>query len=170
MPAARISKVGGVIYFTFQVATGRGKRLGNASSGAPGDLLRWRFSFSSAQPAAVNVEDGAVQIIGVGRGQKNAAAGDVFRISPAAFRDSFQNRPVTNGILAQRPGVFRGDVTGGEGVDVDAFARPFVRQRLGDAGQAVFAGCVSRHQDAALKGQQRGNVNNFQSRVRRRLR
>ncbi len=43
---------------------------------------------SAAQPAAIDVHDGAVEVVGILAGEENAASGDVPGRAPAAFRDA----------------------------------------------------------------------------------
>jgi hypothetical protein len=69
---------------------------------------------STPQPTAVNIEDGTVEMVRIAGSQKKADAGNVRRTAPTVFRNTFQDRPVASGILAQarvfsvamQPGVF----------------------------------------------------------------
>ena len=79
---------------------------------------------SAPQPAAVNVQHRAVEIIRIAARQKHAAARDVFRRAPAAFGNPVEDGLVPHRVFAQRLGVFRGDVAGRNGIDVDAFLCP----------------------------------------------
>src|ERR1700722_6473834 len=72
------------------------------------------------EPAAVNVEDGPVEIIRICRGEKNAAASDVVGFAPAAFGNTVKDGFAADGVIAQGLGIFRGDVARRNGVDVDA--------------------------------------------------
>src|SRR5581483_244616 len=62
-------------------------------------------------------------------------------------------RPVW--ILPQRPGVVSRDVSGRDGIDIDARMRPLVRERFGHAGERVLGRGVADDVYPALEAQQR---------------
>ena len=62
------------------------------------------------------------------------------------------------GIGAQRGGVVRLDIARSDGIHVEAVPRPFVGQRLGQPCHTVLGRRIGRNPDAALKRQQRGDV------------
>src|SRR4051812_26540389 len=76
---------------------------------------RERTHPSPRQPTAVNIENRAVHVIRVRRGQKQATARDIVRPAPAAFRNPAQDRLVTLRVFAEETRVFGGNVTGGNG-------------------------------------------------------
>src|ERR1035437_3343095 len=121
--------------------------------------------FSAGQPAAVHVYDGAVHVIRLLGSEEQDRLRDIFRFAPARFGNAGENGFITFLVFANRTGVFGGDVTRRDGVGVDAFLRQFVGERLGDAGNAAFAGRVTGHNDAALKRKHRSDVHNLEPRI-----
>ena len=80
-----------------------------------------------------------------------------------------ENGLVPRGIVAQRLGVVGLDISGGDRVDVDAPRTPFAGQQLGQTGHAAFAGGIGRDADAALKRQQRSDVDDLARSARHHL-
>ena len=101
------------------------------------------------------------------RGEEDGGAGDVLGLAPAAGRDAVEDRLVAGRVGAQRLGVVGLDVAGRDRVDVDALRRPLVGEQLGQAGDAVLGRGVGRDADAALEGEQRGDVDDRAARPAR---
>ncbi len=81
------------------VHASRGKRdwdqwaeCGDGGAAGPGAL--------AGEPAAVDVEDGAGDVVRCRRGEKDGAGGDVTGISPTAGRDAFEDLAVAGLIVA----------------------------------------------------------------------
>lgn len=71
-----------------------------------------------------------MHIVGRRRGEENRRPGDVFRMPPAACRDALENGLVAGSIRPQRLGIVGFDVTGRNGIDVDALRGPLICQKL----------------------------------------
>ena len=61
----------------------------------------------------------------------------------------------------QRGGIVGGNISGRDCVHLHAFGRQFVRHGFGHTANTRFSRCIAWHTDAALKCQQRGDVDNF---------
>src|ERR1017187_8772464 len=103
----------------------------------------------------------AVDIVAGGGGEKHSRAGEVFRVSPASGRNPIENLARAFGIVLQSLSVVGGEVSGRDGVYVDALRSPLIGEGLGELPNASFGSCVRRHHDSALKRKQRGNVDDL---------
>src|SRR6266446_5700477 len=97
---------------------------------------------SPRQPAAINGYGVAVEILGSSRGQKNHCALEVLRATPTARRDASEDFCVPLGVSAQGGSVVRFHVARGDGVDVYAMRRKFVRQDACQAHDRAFGSGV----------------------------
>ena len=68
---------------------------------------------------------------------------------------------VTGWVILQCFGNVGADIAGRDGVDLDSMRRPFIGQRLGQLADAALAGRIARHGDAALKGEQGSDKDDF---------
>ena len=93
---------------------------------------------SSSQPASVDDEYVAVNVIAGARGEEDGGAGDVFRIAPAARRNSFENLSVARFVSLKRGGVGRAHVARGDCVDVDSVFGPFICKCFRELRDAAF--------------------------------
>ena len=91
---------------------------------------------SARQPAAVDGENVAVDIIRAPRGEEHGRAAEIGRLAPAARRDALEDLAVARLVGLQRGGVVGGDVARRDRVDVDALRCPLVGQQLGQPGDA----------------------------------
>ena len=112
----------------------------------------------TGKPASVDGQDRAVDVLRRRRREEDGGAGDVGRLAPAAGGDALEDRAAAVGVGAQGLGVVGLDVARRDGVDVDALRRPLVREQPGQPGDPVLGGGVGRDADAALEGEQRGDV------------
>ncbi len=76
---------------------------------------------------------------------------------PASGRDPLEDLATPRRILPERLRVVGRDVAGDHRVDVDALARPLVRERLRQLGDAALARGIARHRDPTLEREQRGD-------------
>ena len=77
---------------------------------------------------------------------------DALRSDPVAgWR--YHDAPCVQRLRGQRFGIVGADIAGGDGIDVDALAGPFIGQSHGQLTDTGFAGRIARHQDTPLKGQ-----------------
>src|SRR5207248_11034276 len=88
----------------------------------------------AAQPAAVDDEDVAGDVVTGGRGEEKGCAGEVFGLAPAAGGDALKNLAVAGLVGLEGFGIGRGEVAGSDGIDLDPAAGPFVRQSLRELG------------------------------------
>lgn len=95
------------------------------------------------------------------RSQKDRCTGDIFGMTPTAGRNTLENGFVAGGIRAQRLGIVGFDVTGRDGIHIDALRSPLIRQKLGETGNAMFRRRVGRDANAALKRQERGDIDHL---------
>ena len=105
-------------------------------------------------PSTIDGEDYSVYVIGRRRGQIDDGAFHVFRISPSSCGYATQDLFGTHRIGPKGFCVIRFDVPRGNGVDVDAFACPFVGQGHGQSGNASFTCSVAGYGDASLKAEE----------------
>ena len=102
-----------------------------------------------------------MEIIGGGAAEEDEGAAEVGGFAPAGGGDAGEDGGVAGFVGAEGGGVVGGDVAGGDGVDVDAFAGPFVGEGFGERGDAAFGGGVSGDGDAALEGEEGGGEDDF---------
>ena len=94
-------------------------------------------------------------------GEEGGRAFEIVGVPPTARRNAVQDGLAADGIGTQRRGVVRGNVAGGDGVNIDPARGPLVRQSLRELPYPAFARRVARHRDAALEGEQRRGEDNF---------
>lgn len=115
----------------------------------------------AAEPAAVDRQIDAVDVIGSAGCQKDGRAGQVVRQAPAAGRDAFQDLAAANRIIHQGFVHVGIDITWRDAIDVNAQRRPFIGQRFGELGDGSFAARISRDFQTALERRQRSDVYNL---------
>ena len=111
--------------------------------------------FLTAHPAAVYCHDGAGDVVAGGRAEKKSCAGEIFGLTPACGGDAFEDLAIASLIGLKGLCVGRGEVSGGDGVDLNPFGSPLVGESLGELGDSAFAGGVGWDADAALKAEER---------------
>ena len=102
-----------------------------------------------------------MDIGGGARRQEHGRTADVAGVAPAAGGDALLDLAVARLVGLQRGGVVGGDIARRDGVHIDAPGRPFVCEQLGEAGDAALRRGVARHADAALEGEERGDVDDL---------
>jgi hypothetical protein len=115
----------------------------------------------SAHPAAVHGEDSAGDVVAGGRTEVEGGAGDVFGLAPAGGGDALEDLAVAGFVGLEGLGIGGCEVAGCDGVDLDAFGGPLVGERLGELGDAAFAGGVGGYANASLKAEEGGDVDDF---------
>src|ERR1043165_1665693 len=116
---------------------------------------------SSAQPASVDHEHVAVDVVTGTGGKKDSGAGERFVFAPAACWNSFEDLAVACFVGLQGGGIGSSHVTRSDRVDVDIVFGPLVRECFRELGHTAFRSCVCRDGDAALKRQQRSDVDDL---------
>ena len=102
-----------------------------------------------------------MDIVAGGRCEKDDCAGKVFRLSPATGGNAIEDLACPHGVVLQGLSIVRGHVAGCNGVDVDAFGSPLIGEGLGELSYAALGRCIGGYPDATLKGEDRGNVDDF---------
>src|SRR5580658_1547592 len=115
----------------------------------------------AGEPAAVNNENVSADVVAGGRGKEDGSPSDILRRTPSRSRYTFKDLSGACGVILQSLREVRSHVSGGDGVDLDAARRPLVGQRLGELSDTTFGCCVCGDRDAALKAEQRRDVNNL---------
>src|SRR5437660_2605984 len=126
-------------------------------------ILRFRDAMvsSPSQPATINDQNMAVNVIARRGAKKYRRSCEIIRITPAARGNPLENLPVANRVIAECGGVVRGHVPRRNRVHVDPLGGPFVRKRFRQLRNAALGCSVSGHQNSSLKGEQRSNVQDF---------
>src|SRR6185503_6398502 len=113
------------------------------------------------QPAAVDGNDRAVDVVGSRRREEHGSAAEIGGLAPAAGRDAAEDVAIALLVRAQRRGVVGFEIAGRDRVHVDAARRPLVREQARDAGEAALARGVRRRANAALEREHRGDVDDL---------
>src|SRR6185437_9490849 len=74
----------------------------------------------SSHPAAVDGEDGAMDIITGGRRQENGRSFKIIGLTPPACGNPVEDRLAADGIIAKRFRIVRADISGRNAVDIHA--------------------------------------------------
>ena len=93
--------------------------------------------------------------------KENGSARKIGWLTPAARRNAAEDFRVALFVRPQSIRIIRCEVSGRDGVDVDAVLRPLVGEQLSQARDAAFGRRVARHPDAALEGQHRRDVDDL---------
>ena len=115
----------------------------------------------AGEPAAVDDEDVAGDVVAGCGGEEDGGAGEVFGVAPAAGGDALEDLTIAGLVGLESFSVGGGEVAGRDGVDLDVAARPLVGEGFGELGNSAFAGGVCGNADAALEAEERGNVDDF---------
>ena len=105
------------------------------------------------QPTAIDRQDRSGHIIRSARSEKDDRPFQIVRFTPASRGDARQDGRASYRIGDQGCGVVRVDIAWRDRIHLNAARRPFVSQSFGQLANGSFAGCVARHIDATLKGQ-----------------
>lgn len=126
-----------------------------------GGVAEPRWARLAVEPAAIDDEDVAVDVVGGAGGEEDGGAGDVFGLAPAGGGNALEDLAGTLGIIAQGLSVVGIHIAGGDGVDVDALGSPLIGEGFGELADAAFGCGVRRHGDSALKGEEGGDVDDL---------
>src|SRR5579862_307055 len=104
---------------------------------------------SASEPAAIDDEDVAIDVIRCGRREEHGRTREIGRRAPPAGGNAFADLPRARVVGPQLRRVVRDHVAGRDRVDVDAAARPLVGERLGELRDAALRGRITGDGDAA---------------------
>ena len=91
-------------------------------------------------------------------GQKHHRPLEVLRPTPSARRNPRRDTSRAILILHQRRVHIRRDIARRNGIDIDVLRRPLIRQRLGELCDRALGRGVGGHGQAALEGEERGEI------------
>ena len=117
--------------------------------------------FLSVEPAAVYYQDMAVNIVAGGRCKKDGCPGQIVGVAPAAGGNAFEDLTGTFGVALEGFGIVGVHIAGRDGIDVDALGGPLIGECLSKLADATLGCSVRGNQNATLKGEQRGDVNDL---------
>src|SRR5437870_8423257 len=102
-----------------------------------------------------------VQIIARWRREKNGRAGQVFRLTPTTGGNALQYLAIASLVRLQRGSVVGAHVARRNRIDVDTVFGPLIRERFRQLRDSAFRRGVSGDGDAALKREQRSDVDDL---------
>lgn len=119
-----------------------------------------RFPGLPAHPATVHGNEFSRDVATGTASQKDDHALEVLRLAPSSGRDPSHDAGIAVGIVDQRNIHVGINVSGSNGVDIDALGHPLVGERLGQLADAALGGCIGGDSNAALESEERGDVDN----------
>ena len=88
---------------------------------------------------------------------------EVFRLTPAASRNTAEDFSAALRVSPQRSRVISGHIAGSNRIDIDAMGREFVAHQPGQTHHGALSGSIGRNANAALEREQRGDVDDLAS-------
>ena len=114
---------------------------------------------SAGKPASVDGQDRAVDVLRRRRGEEDRGAGDVLGPRPSGRPGCGRGSPCCGRRRRAAPRCCWSRCSpGAMALTLMPLRRPLVGEQLGQPGDAVLGGGVGRDADAALEGEQRGDV------------
>ena len=102
-----------------------------------------------------------MHVVGGIGGQEDAQAPNLFGHTPTAAGDAIENLLAAHRVIFERIAHGGFEVSRGDAVHIDTPAAPGDRQRLGQSGDAMLRGGVSRDVQAPLEAHHRADVDDF---------